>query len=70
VNQQCVVQQVEDKKEEDKNRVQDFEKSKRINMEKKKKKIKVKKINKRGSEEEKQKEKNNFIQRNIIDITV
>ena len=70
VNQQCVVQHVEDKKKEDKNRVQDFEKSNRINMEKKKEKIKGKKSNKRGLEKEKQKEKNSLIQRNIIDIKV
>jgi len=70
VNQQCVVQHVEDKKKEDKDRVQDFEKSKRINMENEKEKKKGKKSNKRGSEKEKQKEKNNFLQRNIIDIKV
>ena len=70
VNQQCVVQHVEDKKKEDKDRVQDFEKSKRINMENEKEKKKGKKSNKRGSEKEKQKEKNNFLQRNIINITV
>ena len=70
VNQQCVVQHVEDKKKEDKNRVQDFEKSNRINMEKKKEKIKGKKSNKRGLEKEKQKEKNSLLQRNIIDIKV
>ena len=70
VNQQCVVQHVEDKKKEDKDRVQDFEKSKRINMENEKEKKKGKKSNKRGSEKEHQKDKNNFLQRNIIDITV
>jgi hypothetical protein len=70
VNQQCVVQHVEDKKKEDKNKIQDFEKSNRINIEKKKEKIKGKKNNKRGSEKENQKEKNNLLQTNIIDIKV
>ena len=70
VNQQCVVQHVEDKKKEDKNKIQDFEKSNPVNIEKKKEKIKGKKNNKRGSEKENQKEKNNLLQTNIIDIKV
>ena len=70
VNQQCVVQHVEDKKKEDKNKIQDFEKSNPVNIEKKKEKIKGKKNNKRGSEKENQKDKNNLLQTNIIDIKV
>jgi hypothetical protein len=70
VNQQCVVQHVEDKKKEDRDKVQNFEKSNRTDMENDIEKKKGKKSNKRGAEKEKQKENNNFLQENIIDITV
>ena len=70
INQQFVAQHIEDKKKEDKDKVQDFEKSNRIDMENDKEKKKGKKGNKRGAKKEKQEEKNNFLQRNIIDITV
>ena len=70
VNQQYVVQHVEDKKKEDKDKIQDFEKSNRIDMEKDREKKKGKKSNKRGAEKEKQKQKNDFLQSKIIDIRV
>jgi len=70
INQQYVIQHVEDKKKEDKDKIQDFEKSNRIDMEKDKEKKKGKKSNKRGAEKEKQKQKNNFLQSKIIDIRV
>jgi hypothetical protein len=70
VNQQYVVQHVEDKKKEDKDKIQDFEKSNRIDMKNDKEKKKGKKSNKRGAEKEKQKQKNNFLQSKIIDIRV
>jgi hypothetical protein len=70
VNQQCVAQHVEDEKKEDKDKIQDFEKSTRIDMENDKEKKKGKKSNKRGSEKEKQKQKKNLLQRKIIDIRV
>jgi hypothetical protein len=70
VNQQCVAQHVEDKKKEDKDKIQDFEKSNRVDMENDKEKKKGKKSNKRGAEKEKQKQKNDFLQSKIIDIRV
>ena len=70
INQQFVVQHIEDKKKEDKDKVQDFEKSNRIDMENDKEKKKGQKSNKRGAKKEKQEEKNNLPKRNIIDITV
>ena len=57
-------------KKEDKDKVQDFEKSNRIDMEKDKEKKKGKKDNNRGAETKKQKNKNNLLKKNIIDITV
>jgi hypothetical protein len=70
VNQQCVAQHVEDKKKEDKDKIQDFEKSNRIDMENDKEKESRKKRNKTNAEKEKQKQENKFLQRKIIDIRV
>jgi hypothetical protein len=70
VNQQYVVQHVEDKKKEDKDKIHNFDKSNRIDMENDKEKKKGKKSDKRRSEKEKQKQKNNLVQSKIIDIRV
>jgi hypothetical protein len=70
VNQQCVVQHVEEQKKEDKDKIQDFEKSNRIDMENDKEKESRKKRNKTNTEKEKQKQESKFLQRKIIDIRV
>jgi len=72
VNQQYVVQHVEDKKKEDKDKIHDFEKSNRIDTENDndKEKKKGKKSDKRRAEKEKQKQKNHLVQSKIIDIRV
>ena len=70
VNQQCVAQHVEDKKKEEKNKIQDFEKSNRIDTKNDNEKNKGKKSNKRGAEKKKQKQKNDFLQSKIIDVRV
>lgn len=69
-NQQFVAQNTEDKKKEDKSKVQEFEKSNRIDIKKDKEKKKGKKGNKKDSKKKKQKEKINLSEGKIIDITV
>ena len=70
VNQQYVVQHVEDKKKEGNHKIQDFEKSNRIDMKNDKEKNKGKKSDKKDEEKEKQKQKNKFLQSKIIDVRV
>ncbi len=69
-NQQFVAQNTEDKKKEDKSKVQEFETSNRIDIKKDKEKKKGKKGNKKDSKKKKQKEKINLSEGKIIDITV
>lgn len=69
-NQQFVAQNTEDKKKEDKSKVQEFEKSNRIDIKKDKEKKKGKKGNKKDPKKKKQKEKINLSEGKIIDITV
>jgi hypothetical protein len=69
-NQQFVAQNTEDKKKEDKSKVQEFETSSRIDIKKDKEKKKGKKGNKKDSKKKKQKEKINLSEGKIIDITV
>lgn len=69
-NQQFVAQNTEDKKKEDKSKVQEFETSNKIDIKKDKEKKKGKKGNKKDSKKKKQKEKINLSEGKIIDITV
>ena len=70
ISQQFVDQNIEEKKKEEKDKVQDFEKSNRIDIKNDQEKKKGKKDNKRGVTKKKQEEKNNLSEGNIIDITV
>jgi hypothetical protein len=70
ISQQVVAQNIEGEKKEEKDKVQDFEKSNRIDIKNDQEKKKGKKDNKRGAIKKKQEEKNNLSEGNIIDITV
>lgn len=70
ISQQFVVQNIEEKKKEEKDKVQDFEKSNRIDIKNDQKKKKGQQGDKRGAKKKKQEEKNNLSEGNIIDITV
>ena len=70
ISQQFVVQNIEEKKKEEKDKVQDFEKSNRIDIKNDQEKKKGQKGDKRGAKKKKQEEKNNLSEGNIIDITV
>ena len=70
ISQQVVAQNIEEKKKEEKDKVQDFEKSNRIDIKNDPERKKGRKGYKRGTKNKKQKEKNNLSEGNIIDITV
>ena len=70
IGQQVVTQNIEEKKKEEKDKVQDFGKSNRIDIKSDQEKKKGKKDNKRGAIKKKQEEKNKLSERSIIDITV
>jgi biopolymer transport protein ExbB/TolQ len=70
ISQQFVVQNIEEKKKEEKDKVKDFEKSNRIDIQNDEEKKKSKKGNKRSAKKKKQEEKNNLSEGNIIDITI
>jgi len=70
ISQQVVAQNIEEKKKEEKDKVQDFGESNRIDIKNDQEKKKGKKDNKRGAIKKKQEEKNNLSERTIIDITV
>ena len=70
ISQQFGVQNIEEKKKEEKDKVQDFEKSNQINIKNDPEMKKGRKGNKRGAKKKKQEEKNNLSEGSIIDITV
>jgi len=70
ISQQVVAQNIEEEKKEEKDKVQEFERSNRIDIKNDQEKKKGKKDNKRGAIKKKQEKKNNLSEGNIIDIKV
>jgi hypothetical protein len=70
ISQQAVAQNIEEEKKEEKDKVQEFERSNRIDIKNDQEKKKGKKDNKRGATKKKQEKKNNLSEGNIIDIKV
>jgi hypothetical protein len=70
MSQQFVAQNIEEKKKEDKDKVQDFEKSNRIEIKNQEEKKKGKKGNKRSAKKKKHEKKIDLSEGSIIDITV
>lgn len=70
INQQCIPQNSEEKKREDKTKVQKFEAKKRIEIKNEKDGKKDQKINKKKSNPEKQKDNPNLSEGKLVDIRV
>ena len=70
ISQQFVAQNLEEKKKEDKDKVQDFEKGNRVEMKNQEEKKKGEKEDERSAKRKKHGKKNNVLGGSIIDITV
>lgn len=70
INQQCIAQNSEDIKREDKSKVQKFETKNRIEMKNEQKRNKDQKENKKKSNHEKEKDDVNLPEGKLIDIRV
>jgi hypothetical protein len=70
ISQQFVAQNIEGKKKEDKDKVQDFEQSNRIEIKNQEEKKKGKKGNKKSAKKKEHEKKIDLSEGSIIDITV